>query len=157
MGVNNFTYSKSLEDFEAGFEGRKHQAYQDSKGVWTIGVGHTGIEVVPGLVWTDAQIDAAFAADNKWAQDWVNRMVLVSITQEENDALVDLVFNIGIGNFDSSTLLRDLNSGDFHGAAAQFDLWDHCGGAVLAGLLRRRQAETALFERGAAAQQAGAQ
>lgn len=149
MSVNNFTYSKSLETFEESFEGRRHEAYQDSKGVWTIGVGHTGPEVKPGLVWTDEQIDAAWASDNKWAQDTVNRMVLVRLTQDENDALVDLVFNIGIGNFDASTLLRELNAGDVRGAAAQFDLWDHCSGVVLAGLLRRRQAETALFEQGA--------
>ena len=48
--------------------------------------------------------------------------------------------------FKSSTLLIDLNSGNLTAAATQFDLWDHAGGAVVAGLLRRREAETALFE-----------
>jgi len=146
MGVNNYTYTG--EALTASFEGRKYQAYQDSRGTWTIGVGHTGPEVHEGLVWTDAQIDSAFLADSQWAQSTVNQEVTVPITQDENNALVDLIFNIGRGNFDSSTLLRELNAGQYELAAAQFDRWDRSGGVELAGLLRRRQAETALFEQG---------
>jgi GH24 family phage-related lysozyme (muramidase) len=74
----------------------------------------------------------------------------VDITQAEYDSLVDFPFNAGIGALTSSTLLRDLNAGDFAGAAARFDEWDHPGGQVVAGLLRRRWAETELFNGGVA-------
>ena len=59
--------------------------------------------------------------------------------------LVDFVFNVGEGAFRGSRLLQFLNAGDFASAAAQFELWDHAGGVVNLGLLRRRQAEAALF------------
>ena len=88
------------------------------------------------------------AKDVSSAADWVNNLCAVKLTQEEFDALVDFVFNLGAGAFRGSTMLRDLNAGDFTNAAAQFDLWDHAGGAVVAGLLRRRQAEAELFEGG---------
>jgi lysozyme len=101
-------------------------------------------------------IDAAqalLAKDVSSAADCVNNLVEVTLTQEEFDALVDFVFNLGAGAFRGSTMLRDLNAGDFTSAAAQFDMWDHAGGAVVAGLLRRRQAEAELFEGGDASTQ----
>ena len=66
----------------------------------------------------------------------------VPLTQGEFDALTDFVFNCGCGAFAGSTMLRLLNAGDYQSAAGQFDLWDHAGGQVVAGLLRRREAET---------------
>jgi len=127
------------------FESCRLIAYQDVKGIWTLGWGHTGPEVVEGLVWTRQQADAALQADIQWAANVVNKLVTTQLTQDEFNAVVDFVFNAGSGNFASSTLLRLLNQGDYHGAAAQFDLWDHASGQVVAGLLRRRQAETDLF------------
>ncbi|HLI61923.1 MAG TPA: lysozyme [Terriglobales bacterium] len=76
----------------------------------------------------------------------VNRLVTVPLTQNQFDALVDFVFNVGAENFARSTLLRELNAGNTAGAAAQFLLWKWAGGVVSPGLLRRRQAEAALFE-----------
>jgi lysozyme len=58
---------------------------------------------------------------------------------------VDFVFNLGAGNFQSSTLLKLLNSGDYQGASGQFPLWNHAGGVVVAGLTARRLAEQTLF------------
>jgi lysozyme len=123
---------------------------------WTIGVGHTGPEVKYGLVWTDDQIDAQLIADVAGAVAAVNRLVIIAkqqdgLTQDEFDALVDLVFNIGAGNFAGSTLLKRLNSGDDMGAAHEFEKWDMAGGQHIAGLLRRRQAEAKLFLGGRAA------
>jgi lysozyme len=69
----------------------------------------------------------------------------VPLTPGEEAALEDFVYNLGAGNFASSTLLRKLNRGDYVGAADQLELWDHAGGKVLAGLLRRREAEKKLF------------
>jgi lysozyme len=127
------------------FESCRLTAYQDVKGVWTIGWGHTGPEVVEGLVWTQAQADAALQADIQWAVNVVNHLVTFQLTQEEFNATVDFVFNVGSGNFASSTLLKDLNAGNLTDAAAQFERWDKSGGQVIAGLLRRRNAEAQEF------------
>jgi lysozyme len=148
MGVNNLTYSGDGLSLTEQFEGCELTAYQDQVGVWTIGYGHTGADVTPGLTITQDQAQALLAQDVTSAAACVNNVVTVALTQDEFDAVVDFVFNLGAGAFTGSTLLRNLNAGDFTGAAAQFDLWDHAGGAVVAGLLRRRQAEDALFNTG---------
>ncbi len=131
------------------FEGCRHQAYPDpaSGGApWTIGYGHTGPEVVPGLVWTQAQCEAALRRDIQAAVDAVNRVCIRGdLTQGEFDALVDFTFNCGVRNLDGSTLLWNVNRGNFAAAADGFEKWDHAGGALVAGLLRRRLAEKAEF------------
>ena len=76
----------------------------------------------------------------------VNRAVTSGINQNQFDALVDFVFNLGCGSLLSSTLLRQVNAGDFTAAAQQFLLWDHAGGVVVPGLLERRRAELQLFQ-----------
>ncbi len=146
MSVNNLTYSTQGLALTEQFEGCSLNAYQDQVGVWTIGYGHTGSDVKPGMTITSAQAQALLALDVKSAAACVNNVVAVQLTQEEFDALVDFVFNLGAGAFRNSTMLRELNTGDFTSAAAQFDLWDRAGGAVVAGLLRRREAEADLFE-----------
>lgn len=148
MGVCNLTYNGDGMSLTEQFEGCELTAYQDQVGVWTIGYGHTGADVTPGLTITQDQAQALLAQDIASAAVCVNNLVNVVLTQDEFDALVDFVFNLGSGAFAGSTLLRDINAGDFTAAAAQFDLWDHAGGAVVAGLLRRRQAEEALFDIG---------
>ena len=146
MGVNNLTYSANGLSLTEQFEGFRLTAYQDQVGVWTIGYGHTGPDVSPGRMITIAQAQALLAQDISSAAACVNTGVAVKLTQQEFDALVDFVFNLGAGAFKGSTMLRNLNAGNFTSAAAQFDLWDRAGGAVVAGLLRRRQAEAALFD-----------
>ena len=79
------------------------------------------------------------------AQSAVRTMVTVPLNANQFSALVDFVFNEGSGHFESSTLLRLLNAGDYTGSDAQFAAWDKAGGKVLAGLLTRRNAEAALF------------
>jgi lysozyme len=153
MGVNNLTYSTKGLSLTEQFEGCRLTAYQDQVGVWTIGYGHTGPDVTAGMTITIDAAQALLAKDVSSAADCVSNLVEVTLTQEEFDALVDFVFNLGAGAFRGSTMLRDLNAGDFTSAAAQFDMWDHAGGAVVAGLLRRRQAEAELFEGGDASTQ----
>lgn len=138
------TYSKNGLALTEGFEGCRLQAYQDSKGVWTIGYGHTR-GVTPTLTCSQADAERWLASDIAWAASEVNRAVKVPMSQAEFDALVDFVFNCGSGNFDHSTLLYLLNHGDHVKAAAEFEKWDKCGGVPLPGLLRRRKAEAALF------------
>lgn len=144
MGVNNFTYSKNGLALTELFEGDILTAYQDQKGVWTIGYGHTA-GVRPGQTITQDQAAEFLMQDVASAVACVNRAVTVPLTQSQFDALVDFTFNLGCGSLLGSTLLRDINAGNFPAAVAQFDLWDHCGGVVNAGLLRRRQAEAAMF------------
>jgi len=126
------------------FEGCSLTAYQDSGGVWTLGYGHTA-GVAQGMTCTQAQAEAWLTQDIQWAVAVVNNLVTVQLTQGEFDALVDFVFNVGSGNFASSTMLRMLDAGNFAGAADQFARWDLAGGQVVAGLLRRRIAEEGEF------------
>ena len=127
------------------FEGCKLTAYQDVKGVWTIGFGHVSPLVVKGLTITQEQANQFLQDDINWANNIVNNLVHVSLTQGEHDALVDLVFNVGSGNFASSTMLKLLNSHCIAQAALEFEKWDKAKGVVIAGLLRRRLAEKEEF------------
>ena len=146
MGVNNLTYGNEGLRLTELFEGDVLTAYQDQRGVWTIGYGHTA-GVHPGQTITQQQAEALLASDAQAAADCVNDAVTVRLTQRQFDALVDFVFNLGEGNFRRSTLLREINAGHFPEAVSQFRLWDHCGGVVNAGLLRRRDAEAEAFGR----------
>ena len=128
-------------------EGERLEAYQDPKGVWTIGIGHTGQDVHEGLVITEAQSMALLLADLTTAEQAVYDLVTIALTQNQFDGLVDFVFNEGRGHFASSTLLRKLNSGDFEGAAEEFMKWDICGGKVLSALVTRRKLESNLFRK----------
>ena len=113
---------------------------------WTIGWGHTGPEVVEGLTWVLSQAEAAFERDTQWAATAVMKHVDVELNQNQFDALVAFVFNVGETNFAGSTLLRDLNARNYAGAVLEFAKWNHQDGKVLAGLTVRRQQEAALFE-----------
>jgi lysozyme len=144
MGVNNLTYSKNGLHLTELFEGDILTAYKDQRGLWTIGYGHTA-GVHAGMTITREQAEAFLASDIRTAADSVNQVVRVKLTQPQFDSLVDFAFNVGTSSFRLSTLLREVNAGRFPEAIAQFSLWDHCGGIVNAGLLRRRKAEAAEF------------
>lgn len=128
------------------FEQLRQTAYKPTPNdVWTCGFGH-----VKGVKEFDT---CSIQQANEWlledcaeAINCVNNDVTAGINQNQFDALVSLVFNIGSGNFQSSTLLCRLNEGAFKEAADQFLRWDHQAGRVLPGLTRRREAEKALFE-----------
>ncbi len=129
------------------FEGCKLTAYPDpgtGGDPWTIGYGHTK-DVRPGLSITQAQADAYLVKDAQWAADAVNEKVTVDLSQNQFDALVCFVFNIGGTNFGKSTLLRKLNAGDTLGASLEFLKWNKAGMTELPGLTKRRAAEQSLF------------
>ena len=127
------------------FEGLYLKAYRCPAGVPTIGYGHTA-GVAMGQTITQQQADDYLRRDVRQFERAVARQVRVPLAQGQFDALVSFTFNLGEGALAQSTLLRLLNSGDYAGAAAQFERWNKAGGRVLPGLVRRRAAERALFE-----------
>lgn len=131
-------------------EGLRLEAYRDAVGVWTIGYGWTGlvngVPVHAGMVITEDVTEALLRSGLSQYETAVNRLVSVSLNQNQFDALVSLAYNIGAGAFERSTLLKKLNEGDFAGAAAEFSRWNKAGGKVLPGLVARRDAEMALFQ-----------
>jgi len=119
-------------------------------GKWTIGWGCTE-GVHPGLVWTRQQAEAGYRREMAKFEAVITRLVKVPINQNQFDALVSLVYNIGEGGLAGSTVLRRLNAGDYDGAAAAFAMWNKAkaGGrgplVEMRGLTIRRAREAALF------------
>lgn len=136
----------SLKHLTERFEGCRLTAYQDQGGVWTVGYGHTGPHVVDGFTITQELAETLLVHDMLRAEDCINRKVTVPLTQCEFDALVDFTFNVGCEALTDSTLLRDLNAGNYQEAANQFERWDKVKGVTIAGLLRRREAEASIFK-----------
>lgn len=125
-------------------EGLRLHAYQDSRGVWTIGWGHTQ-GVHEGMTITEQQALEFLAADLAIAGNAVSALVRVPINQAQFDALTDFAFNEGEGHLASSTLLKLLNAKQYQAAAGQFKFWNLSAGQVEPGLVKRRAAEAALF------------
>lgn len=121
-------------------EGVRYKAYLDSKGIPTIGVGHTGPEVYLGLVWSADQVKVAVEKDVKRCEDAINLYCVQQLKQYQFDALVSFIFNVGVNAFIRSTMLRKLNQGDFDGAAKEFDRWH-----IPEGVTHRRDTEKAQF------------
>lgn len=125
-------------------ESLRLRAYKDTGGVWTIGYGHTR-GVKPGQVCTRAQADRWLVEDVRSAEDDVRNLVRVDLNDNQFSALVSFVFNIGGDQFRKSTLLKNLNAGDYDLAADEFLRWVYDNKKTPAGLEVRRQMERALF------------
>lgn len=126
------------------FEDLVNFAYRDAVGVWTIGYGHTK-DVRDGQHVTDAEAEQLLRQDLADAEDAVNRLVKVDLNDNQFSALVSFVFNLGEGNFAKSTMLKDINAGDFEDVPDELRKWNKAGGKVLNGLVRRREAEAKLW------------
>ncbi len=128
------------------FEGCKLKAYRCPAGVCTIGYGHTSAAgnptVVDGLTIRQDQAEAILRSDLVKYETAVHNMVEQPLTQHQFDVLVDFAYNAGVGNLKSSTLLKKVNAGQFDAVPAELMKWTKGGGKVLAGLVRRRQAES---------------
>ena len=133
--------------FIQSLEGTKNVAYLDSAGVPTICTGSTR-HVRIGQVASEAECAVRLQEDTSRAGAALKRGVTVPVTQEQYDALLSLVFNIGEGAFMRSTLLVRLNAGRCTEAADEFLRWRYAAGKPLRGLLKRRQAERAMFIQG---------
>lgn len=128
-----------------GFEECRLMAYRDSGGVYTVGWGSTGPDVVEGTVWTQTFADMRFLHDLQWAEKCISHFVTAPLTSNQFSALVSFVYNCGYGTFERSSFPLLLDAGDTEGASKLFPFYDTCKGVVLGGLKRRRAAEQALF------------
>ncbi|MCD7779853.1 MAG: lysozyme [Candidatus Gastranaerophilales bacterium] len=128
------------------FEGLKTKAYKCPAGVWTIGYGHTS-----GVLSTDTctkeQATNWLKQDVKTAENAIEKYVKVELNQNQFDALVSFIYNVGSVAFRKSTMLKFINNKHFPLAAGQFDLWIYSKGVKLEGLIARRKAEKELFLR----------
>jgi lysozyme len=147
MTVNTATLNLITE-----FEGVELEAYADPAHGWavpTIGVGHTSAagppKVVKGMKITRKEAMEILARDLAGVETTVTSAVKVPLNENQFGALVSFTFNLGAGNLRKSTLLRLLNAKDYAGAAGQFGQWVKAKGKKLDGLVRRREAERALF------------
>lgn len=128
----------------AGREGIRTLAYQDIRGIWTIGVGHTSAAGLPhpcsGMEITHQEALDIFHNDLKQYVAAVNEAVKVKCTQNQFDAMVSLCFNIGVNGFTHSSVVRDINDRQITAAANAFLLWDNPRA-----LIGRREAERKQF------------
>ena len=125
-------------------EGLRLTAYKCPAGIWTIGYGHT-CGVRQGQRCTEAQAEAWLVEDIRDAEQTVDYLIKVPLTDNQRGALVSFTLNVGGGAAATSTLFKRINARDYDGAAAEFRRWNKAGGKVLAGLTRRRADEAALF------------
>ncbi|WP_254609759.1 lysozyme [Burkholderia lata] len=151
-GVDERTRGGVMKINQAGlglikqFAGLRLSAYYNVVGILTIGYGHTGPDVKPGLTITEAKADELLNSDLARFESGVGDLVKVPLSANQFSALVSFSWDQGLRTLRSSTLLRLLNQGDYRGAAQQFRSWDKAGGQERKTLLMRRDAERALFE-----------
>ncbi|GAB3282740.1 lysozyme [Larkinella harenae] len=140
--------------FIAPWEGYSAKAYQDGAKVWTICRGHTN-GVKPGMLATPQQCEDFFKSDVGQAVRQAAGAITVPVSDAELAAYTSFVFNVGIGKFRSSTMLRKINAGDRRGACNEFMRWVYVGGkdcrirsSSCYGIVKRRVAERdlCLFE-----------
>ena len=144
------TVSPAGRDFIKGFERLSLTKYPDAGG-YSIGWGHhiaTGENISSPISYQQASL--LFQQDVATVESTLNSTITVPVTQDQFDALADFVFNIGSGAWQRSTLLNELNSGNYAGAAQQFARWNQAQGKVNQSLVNRRAAEQQRFSSGAA-------
>lgn len=137
------------------WEGLKLTAYPDPGSrngePWTIGFGHVSdghMKVYRGLTITPAQAEAALEYDLNETAAAVESLVMVDLTDNQFGALVSFAFNVGIGAFKKSTLLKKLNRGDYAAVPGELAKWKFNDGKVMQGLINRRAAEAGLWAKG---------
>jgi lysozyme len=132
------------------FEGCRLEAYQCSAKVWTIGWGNTfyenGTPVRQGDKISQDRANSLFVfVANKFAGE-IKKLIKTNLTENQFSALVCFAYNLGTGNLAKSTLLKKVNANPNDATIAnEFLRWNKAGGKVLAGLTRRRTAESKLY------------
>jgi len=141
------TPSQKCIDLVKYFEGFEDRAYLCPANVWTIGYGRTR-NVKEGDIVSEPQAERDLQEELIEFGEQVHRVVDSELTQQEFDALTSWTYNLGIGNLQSSTLLKKLNAGDKDSVPSEMLRWNKAAGKVLAGLTKRRQAEADLWLKG---------
>ena len=163
--------SKAGENLMHRYEGFRSRPYLCPAHIWTIGYGHVlyqeqirlpvvrvegketpmirreyPLKPEDNRVWTKEEINELFRVDVRDFERGVLRLVPSVVGRQGSfDALVSISFNFGLGNLQRSTIRMRANRGDWDGAAEAFRVWTKGGGKVLPGLVKRREAEIALF------------
>lgn len=136
-------------NFITKMEGIRNDAYQDSIGIWTCGIGFTtvnGVKVEKGLYMTNEEIQTEFFKQITLYTNCINNSVTSTLSENNYDSLVSFCFNVGCGNFKSSTLLKkiNINPNDIT-IKDEFLKWNKAGGKVIPGLTNRRLQEANLY------------
>ena len=132
------------------FEGISFKPYLCPANVWTVGYGAT-VSRTGGPIDLDmepiseTEAEALLIRDLESSEGWVRRLIKTALTENQYSALTSFTFNVGAGALQRSTLRMKLNRSEYQGAADEFPKWRIAGGRILAGLVRRRAAEQALF------------
>ncbi len=128
------------------FEGFRPKAYHCPAGLLTIGYGHV---IRPGETFSDVITEEAASAllgtDVQSAESAVLRLITVSLTEGQFDALVSFAYNLGAGALQRSTLRQKVNRGEHRQVPAEFMRWTRGGGKELPGLVKRRDMEARLY------------
>jgi lysozyme len=152
--TRRFKLSTAGRELIKSFESCTLKAYRCPAGILTIGWGHTGGDVTPGLTISQAKADELLERDLSRFEAGVNELVTSGINQNQFDALVSFAYNCGLDidadkvaeGLGDSTLLRMVNANpDDEAIAAEIQKWNRANGQVLAGLSRRRKAEAKLY------------
>lgn len=130
------------------FEGKKNTVYLDIVGVPTVGYGSTHhlTKDDVGKVFSDEKVDERFMHDLLNVEKCINTICKVALTSNQFSSLCSLVFNIGCTAFSRSTLLRELNKGNYISVPNEILRWNKAGGKVVNGLIARRKAEADLWK-----------
>lgn len=147
----------AYDDFDTPAKRRRIKPGDTVRGTLTVGYGHTGADVKPGMTIDEAKALELLRGDIAIAERAVARNVKVELSQNQYDALVSFVFNVGESNFRGSTLLRKLNEGKHNEVPAEMMRWINSKGKKLSGLVNRRSAEAGLWAKGAYVQSSGSQ
>ncbi|EJN6716962.1 lysozyme [Vibrio vulnificus] len=125
-------------------EGIELKPYRDVVGVLTVCYGHTGPDIVEGKTYTMAECEQLLAQDLAVVKQQVDPLIRIAIPEATRAALYSFTYNVGVGAFARSTLLRKLNSGDIALACDELHRWVYAGGRKWKGLITRREVEEAV-------------
>ncbi|MDM3448006.1 lysozyme [Citrobacter sp. Cb027] len=135
-----------------GLEGVRYKPYRDVVGKWTVCFGHTGNDIIPGKTYTESECKALLNKDLNTVARQINPYIKVPLPETTRGALYSFVYNVGAGNFRTSTLLYKINQGDIKGACEQLQRWTYAGGKQWKGLITRRDIELEVCRWGEKAQ-----
>lgn len=124
-----------------GLEGRIHKPYKDVVGVVTVCDGHAGKDIIWGKYYSDAECDALLKKDLTIVASQVDPLIKRPLPVATTGAIYSFVYNVGVGNFKSSTMLRKINAGNKFGACDELKKWVYAGGQKWKGLINRREIE----------------